>query len=281
MSRVLLTGSTGFIGKFAKIRLLDDGHDVFEFKDYKGDITDPCVWEKIPKVDIVIHAAALTFVPDSWTYSYDFFNVNFMGTICALEYCKKFKARLIFFSSYLYGNQKIIPIVEEAELNCLNPYSLSKKLGEDACKFYSDNYSISVSVIRPFNIYGPGQNDIFLIPQLLKQIINGKEVIVKDLKPKRDYVYIHDLIDLISKIIDKDFRFIVVNAGSGVSYSVIEIINIIQGIVGSNLEITSTDQNRNAEINNSLADITKAYEYFNWKPQWTFSAGIIDILKTL
>jgi UDP-glucose 4-epimerase len=167
MYKILLTGSTGFIGGFLKIKFLNDGHEVIEFKDYQGDISNSVVWEKIPRVDIVIHTAALTFVPDSWIYSYDFFRTNFLGTICALEYCKNNNSRLIYFSSYLYGNQKVFPTAEEAELNCSNPYALSKKISEDACKFYSDNFNIYVSIILPFNIFGPGQSDIFLIPQLL------------------------------------------------------------------------------------------------------------------
>jgi nucleoside-diphosphate-sugar epimerase len=281
MYKILLTGSTGFIGKFLIKQLLKDGNQIIEFKDYKGDISDARVWDNIPKVDIVIHAAALTSVPDSWESSYDFFKTNFLGTICALEYCKKYNSRLIFLSSYLYGNQEILPINEDAELKCSNPYALSKKIAEDTCKFYSESFNISVSVIRPFNIFGPGQNDKFLIPQLINQIIEGKEINVNDLNPKRDYIYIYDLVDLISKVIKKEYSYIVVNAGSGISYSVNEIISKIQKSLGTNLHVNSSNQYRKSEINETVADITRAYKYFKWIPQWTFDLGINDIIKDL
>lgn len=281
MHKILLTGSTGFIGKFLKKQLLKDGYDVLEFNYFNGDISDSLVWEKIPSVDLVIHAAALTSVPDSWDYSHKYFKTNFLGTICALEYCKKYNSRLIFLSSYLYGNQEILPINEDAELKCSNPYALSKKFAEDTCRFYSESFNISVSVIRPFNIFGPGQNENFLIPQLINQIIEGKEINVKDLNPKRDYIYIYDLIDLISKVIKKEYRFIVVNAGSGISYSVNEIISKIQESLGTNLQVNSSNQYRKSEINETVADITRAYKYFNWIPQWTFDLGVNDIIKDI
>ena len=164
-----------------KIQLVRDGHEIIEFNEFKSDIANPVIWDVIPKVDIVIHAAALTSVPESWLNTYNFFKTNFLGTICALEYCKKHKSRLIFLSSYLYGNQTKFPTKEDANLKCSNPYALSKKNSEEACEFYSENFELSVTIIRPFNIYGPRQKDVFLIPQLLKQITNGEEIKVKDL----------------------------------------------------------------------------------------------------
>ena len=82
-----------------------------------------------------------------------------------------------------------------------------------------------------------------------------------------------------SKVIEIESNFLIINAGSGVSYSVSEIINIIQDIMGTNLQVISSNENRKSEINKTMADITKANFFYNWIPQWTFREGIIDILS--
>jgi GDP-4-dehydro-6-deoxy-D-mannose reductase len=281
MYKILLTGSTGFVGKALKKHLLMEGHEIIEFNQFKSDIFDLEIWDYIPVVDLVIHAAALTSVPDSWSNTYKFIKTNYLGTICVLEYCKKHKTRLIFFSSYLYGTQSEFPTSEEATLKSFNPYSLSKKNSEEACEFYFENFNLPITIIRPFNIYGAGQSKSFLIPQILHQIISGEEIEVKDLNPCRDYLYVKDLINLISKVVDKDYGFIIINAGSGCSYSVLEIINIIQEVIGSNLKIVSSVEYRKSEINFTMANISKANKFYNWSPLWSIRDGINDIISEL
>lgn len=281
MLKILITGSTGFIGKFLTVQLKKDGYDIFEFNQYSTDIADIEAWKFIPKVDLVIHTAALTSVPDSWTNSYKYFKTNLLGTICVLEYCKNFNTRLIFLSSYLYENKENLPTSEDSNLKCYNLYALSKKNAEEVCEFYSNNFNLSITILRPFNIYGPGQKENFLIPHIINQICTKKEIKVKDLKPKRDYIYIYDLINLIRKIINYDNKFNIINAGSGISYSVLEIINIIQNVMGTNLNIITTDENRKSEIFDTVADITKANLFYNWFPEWTFKEGITDIINNL
>ncbi len=112
-----------------------------------------------------------------------------------------------------------------------NPYALSKLLSEKACEFYSKSENIDVIVIRPFNIFGPGQVDGYLIQSVISQIIHGDLVKVKDLIPKRDYVYIDDLIDAIFCALNFKVRFEIFNIGSGESYSVGDVIGIVQELV--------------------------------------------------
>ena len=149
---------------------------------------------------------------------------------------------LIILSTYLYGNPIKLPIDEISETFTSNPYALSKKISEDLCKFYSENFGVRITILRPFNVYGVGQSDKFLIPSLINQILNGTTISIKDLEPKRDYVYISDLIDSIIKCLSLDNKFEIFNIGSGISYSVKEIINIIQKQCNTNYPIYTSKE---------------------------------------
>ena len=280
MAKILVTGSTGFIGKslIANLNLLE--HDIEVMDRSFGDITDPKTWDNFTFSDIVIHLAALTFVPNSWNEPYNYINTNLLGTICALEYCKKYEAKLIFLSTYMYGTPESLPIPENAKLCAFNPYALSKKMSEDACLFYANNFNIKVIVLRPFNVYGPGQSIDFLIPSIINQALAGEEVTVKVLEPKRDYVYIDDLVNFIIATLEFDHQpFTVFNVGTGKSYSVAELINIIQQSLGTNLPVKSSGEKRQQEVMDTRADITKAAELLKWSPSWTLKQGIGEILS--
>ena len=198
----------------------------------------------------------------------------------ALNYCKKHNSRLIFVSSYLYGKPKKIPIDENLPAKPTNPYTLSKKISEDVCRFYSKNYGVNVSILRPFNVYGANQKEHFLIPSIIKQIDLAKEINVKDLKPKRDFVYIKDLVDAIIKTIDLEKKFVIFNIASGTSYSVLEVINTIQKIKKKNLKIKSSEEIRSDEIMDTKANIKKAKKLLKWTPVWSFEKGIRDIYES-
>lgn len=279
MAKVLLTGSTGFIGKNLYLQLQNKGHEIFPVNSLNGDITKQETWNSFPQADIVVHLAARTFVPDSWTQPLSFLSTNLNGTACALEYCKNSKAQLIFISSYLYGNPESLPISEEAKLFANNPYSLSKKMAEELCKFYSDNFGVKVIILRPFNVYGPGQGDNFLIPQIIKQIYSHNKIEVKDLKPKRDYVYVEDFVTAIERCFYLDDYFNIINIGTGISYSVDEVISLTQKIIGSNCVVESLEVRRSGEVMDTIADISKAETILKWKPTWNLKDGISEIVK--
>ncbi len=173
----------------------------------------------------------------------------------ALNYCKLNCAHLIYISAYLYGIPKKLPINENHPIFPNNPYALSKHLSEKLCEFYSSYYNIAVTVIRPFNIFGPGQRSEFLIPKLIKQILDSNEVRAKDFSPKRDYIYIEDFVDALVKVLGISDNFQVINIGSGKSYSVREIIDIIQEEAETKLPVFSDQEVRENEIDNVCADI--------------------------
>ena len=178
------------------------------------------------------------------------------------------------------GKPKKIPIDENEPVKTTNPYTLSKKIAEDLCHFYYENYGVKVIILRPFNVYGPNQKEHFLIPSIIKQINLTKKINVKDLKPKRDFVYVKDLVVAILKSIELKKNFEIVNIASGKSHSVYEVIKTIQKIKGSNLKIKSTDEIRVDEIMDTRANIKKAKKILGWSPVWKFEKAIQDIYES-
>ena len=272
MTKVLITGAV-------VPELRRAGYEVIEVDIESGDISDESTWLKFSEAEAVIHLAGKSFVPDSWSSPAAFIKCNLMGTVYALDYCKNHDARLVFLSSYLYGNSEMLPIPETAPLVPTNPYALSKKLGEDACQFYSDKFGVYVTILRPFNVYGSGQPENFLIQSIIRQVLAGDVIKVKDLGPKRDYIYVRDLVQAISKALHCQRRFGIYNIGSGVSHSVEELIQLVQGLKKTNYPLHSDGERRKGEIMNTVADITKAKVQLGWAPQWTLLEGLQQMLN--
>lgn len=280
MFKILLTGSNGFIGSGLKLKLSNEGYDVILLSRDQGDIEDMDTWYNLPKADIVIHLAARSFVPESWEKPIDYFRVNVMGTLNAINYCKKNESSLVFISSYLYGNPDRLPVDEEAQVRVNNPYALTKKIAEEICEFYSFHESLNITVIRPFNIYGIGQSENYLISKIIDQALRLNRVEVFDLEPKRDYVYLEDFLDAVLASLKKIGGYQIYNIGSGASHSVKEIIEHVEKILQTNIEIVSTDEKRKAEVDNTIADISKARALLGWYPQTSLEIGLRAILQS-
>jgi nucleoside-diphosphate-sugar epimerase len=229
-------------------------------------------------MEVVVHLAGKTFVPDSWRDPAGFVKCNLLGTIEALNYCKKHGARMIFLSSYLYGNPRSLPIAETSPLVANNPYALSKKLSEEACQFYAQSFNVAIAVLRPFNIYGPGQSEDFLLPCIIRQVNDGKKIMVKDLTPRRDYVHVGDLVEAIIRCLGLKQRLSIFNIGTGESHSVGELIQIVQSIKKTNLPVFSSGEERQDEIVDAVADVSLARSALGWEPRWSLEAGISSLL---
>jgi GDP-4-dehydro-6-deoxy-D-mannose reductase len=158
-----------------------------------------------------------------------------------------------------------------------NPYALSKKLAEEACRFYAESFGMNVVVLRQFNVYGPGQADSFLIPSIIRQVRVGGEIRVKDLEPKRDYVYVADVVRAIVSAAHGPAGFVVCNVGSGVSHSVATIIETIQHVWGTALPVRSDAQRRAEEIMDTVADIAAAKRRLGWQPRFDLRQGLADM----
>lgn len=274
-SKILVTGATGFIGK-SVCRLLSEKNIPFISHDsVMLDVTDSNSFNfsGANEIKAVIHLAGKTFVPDSWKNPSEFMRVNANGTMNVAEFCKKTNAHLIYVSTYIYGNTKKNPINESHPADVNNPYALSKKMGEDIALFYQKTFNLQVSIVRPFNVYGPGQNEMFLIPEVIKQVKQGIEIKVKDLNPKRDFIYVDDVAGIILKILETKSQGIF-NAGSGKSYSVKVLIDCIQKVAGTSLRVISENTIRSNEISDTVADISKAKSELGWTPVYDLEEGL-------
>jgi nucleoside-diphosphate-sugar epimerase len=274
--RILVTGAEGFIGSHLCLKLKETDYKVIEHRLADGDLSEPnsLSYLKTTKIDHVIHLAALNFVPDSWTNTFAFFKVNVLGTLNILELCKLQTASITFISSYMYGNPLTLPITEQHPMQMANPYMLTKKIGEELCRFYYENFNIHCNIIRPFNIYGPGQNEDFLIPKIIKNAIRKTPFQVFDFRPKRDFLFIDDFVELLIRSVNYNYGYNVFNAGSGSSYSVKEIIEIISEMLGDDISCESLGKERINEILDVIADIKKAEEELGWLPKTSIRDGL-------
>lgn len=279
MSRLLVTGATGFLGRALCSSLQGKHHEVVAFSSGDGDIATGGTLDTVGPMDHVFHLAGRTFVPDSWNDPVDFNRVNVLGTLNVLQFCRSVGARLTFVSAYLYGVPDRLPISENCVPKPNNPYALSKHMAEQACAFYAAHHGVHVTVIRPFNIYGPGQSSQFLIPHIVDQVRKGSIIRVKDLAPRRDYVYIDDVVDAMVKSLGTSHRHGVFNIGAGYSLSVAEIIDVIQSVAGTHLPVESNDEVRKNEISDLYADISKADTALGWYPTVSFRDGVSRLLK--
>ncbi len=272
---ILVTGVTGFVGSKLKSSLEKQGYTVYGHSSAMSDVSgdEPFTTFLDKKIDHVFHCAANTFVPLSWEKPAAFIRTNVLGTSNMLEFCRMTKASYTYVSAYVYGSKVKNPISEDALPDPNNPYALSKKLGEEVCEFYSRNFQVPGCVIRPFNIYGPGQPSGFLIPFIIGQIKKGTEVKVKDLLPKRDYIFIDDLIECLIKSMEVQ-KFSIMNAGTGKSYSVQQVIDTLFEISGKVLPVHSDNQVRYNEISDTVASIALSEKLIGWKPSVSLKEGL-------
>ena len=283
MSAYLVTGASGFVGRALVDELGRRGAGVIRLSTADGDIVDPATLRphRTAPIDRVFHLAARTFVPQSWCDPADFHRVNTGGTLNVLEFCRERRIPLTYVSAYVYGQPIEQPIKEDHPLVPNNPYALSKVLAERACEFYARVYSLPVTVVRPFNIYGAGQDAHFLIPTIVHQVLWEDEISVQDLVPRRDYIYISDLLELLEATRLAPPGYSVYNAGTGVSLSVAEVIAAAQAEAGTLKQVRSGQTQRAQEIGDTRAGIEKARIELGWIPKHSFRDGIRVVIGAM
>lgn len=277
MSRILVTGASGFIGRHLVPALESAGHEVVARSSRDGDVASAATWLAAPPAEVIVHLAGRSFVPDSWATPARYLETNVLGTVQALEHARRHGARLVHLSSYLYGAPDHLPIPESAPLVATNPYALSKKLAEEVCRFHAEAYGVPVTVLRPFNVYGPGQADAFLVPSVLRQLRGGVEIRVKDLEPRRDYVYVHDVTAAIVRALDVREGYNVFNVGTGRSFSVRELIDTMQEVWRTQLPVVSEEVRRQDEIMDTVADVSEAKRRIGWVPRFGLREGLLNL----
>jgi GDP-4-dehydro-6-deoxy-D-mannose reductase len=283
VSAFLVTGARGFIGRSLGQRLESEGHSIIGLSTTNGDISDKATLRPYRGSEIrhVFHLAARSFVPQSWSEPLEFHRVNTTGTLNVLEFCRERQISLTYVSAYLYGQPLEQPIREDHPVIPNNPYGLSKMLAEMACEFYARTHGLKVTVIRPFNVYGFGQSENFLIPTILRQIRSAHEIEVQDLAPKRDYLYIDDLIELLLATLNAPPGYNVYNGGTGSSLSVAEVIALAQAEAGTSKPVRCGQSVRTHEIRDTRADVEKARCELGWSPKYDLRDGIRTIVAMM
>jgi nucleoside-diphosphate-sugar epimerase len=276
-TEVLVTGASGFVGRRLVPALQTRGFRVHGFSLEDGDISAADLL--FPGVRHVFHLAARMFVPESWRDPAPFYRTNVMGTVNVLELCRREQAALTLVSSYVYGTPRTLPIPEHHPLAAFNPYCQTKILAEEIAGFYTASFGVRVAVVRPFNLYGPGQDERFLIPSLVRQVLDpaAAAVHVADKRPRRDHLYVDDLVALLLATLDPGVAG-VYNAGSGRSAGIDELVALINRAAGRNKPLVSEDQPRPQEVMDVVADIRRA-EALGWKPRTALEDGIAEVVR--
>lgn len=188
---------------------------------------------------------------------------------------------MTLISSYVYGTPVYLPIREDHPVTAWNPYCQTKLMAEGVAQYYARQFGLRVTIVRPFNIYGPGQDDRFLLPILVTQMLDDSdEIRVADARPKRDYLHVSDLVALLIAAFEKGASGIF-NAGSGASVSIADLVDEIQRATGRDKPLRSEGRPREQEILDTVADISKARSELEWQPRVGLGEGIAGLVAVM
>lgn len=279
--KIAVSGSDGFVGRNVCSLLEQNGHEVIRIDLAQGfDLSDPKAVEKIPEVECFIHLANLVYVPGSYENPALYYRVNYMTTLNALEVCRKYKAMLVYISSYVYGSPQYLPVDEQHPVCPFNPYAQTKVICEKMCEGYHRDFGVKVSVVRPFNLYGVGQKGMLLIPEIIGQLKAGKEEVqLKAASPRRDYINVIDVARAIYTCAMSNEEYGVYNICSGESVSVRDITEIINRHLKNKVKFTFSTSDRPNEVDETRGSWEKL-RALGWTPSISFEEGIKAILES-
>ena len=300
--RFLITGAAGFLGAPLANSLIADGHRVVGLDDLstgdpdrlspdvhlvRGDINDrPKLWSLLQDVDCVYHLAARVIVPESTLYPREYNQVNVGGTVTLMEAMRDVGVkRVIFISSgTIYGNQRNQPLNERCRPNPRSPYAVSKLSAEYYIRTIGDLWGIETVCLRVFNAYGPGQplppSHAPVIPYCFRQAVdNGTIVVHGSGIQTRDYVYIDDVVNAMkaASFAEKINRMII-NIGSGVETTVMEIIKTVIELTGMKPEVV-VNKAHDSGPSRMCADISLAKRKLGYEPRTSLKEGFNKILE--
>jgi len=266
LNNIAITGSASFIGKCLLEKLSGKYTIISLNRSNGGDIRNPESFSDI-SADLVIHLAAIT---RSQKHE-EMFDTNVNGTLNVLEFCKKTGARLIFASSAsVYGDTHKSPIKEDSKLNPVSFYGLTKTFAEALCEFYHKEFNLDVTILRVFNLYGPGQKKGVLIPDLLEKIEKGEEISIKNPFAVRDFVYVEDVADAIVKSMNLE-GLNKINIGTGKKRTVEYAARIL---TGENIKLEDREGGKSI----SYANIIRAKKLLEWEPKTSLEDGLKETM---
>ena len=297
--KVLVTGADGFIGSHLVQSLLDSGYDVrcfclynsngswgwlddlpeavrLELEVVLGDIRDPlCVREAIKGCDIVFHLAALIAIPYSYVAPASYIDTNIHGTLNVVQAARDLGVKRVVHTSTseTYGTAQFVPITEQHPLVGQSPYAASKIGADQIALSYWHSFETPVTVLRPFNTYGPRQSCRAVIPTIITQVAAGHRCIrLGALSPTRDFNFVADTCAAFQAIAGCDAALgQVVNAASNFEISIGDTASLIGEVMNVELDIVTDDQRLRpdgSEVNRLFGDNSRLRQLTGWQPAY-------------
>jgi UDP-glucose 4-epimerase len=262
--------------------------DYRNFKLVKGDIRDYDLIEKLARdVDVIFHLAAQIHVDRSYIEPQLTYDINVIGTQNVLEAAKLHDAQKVIYASTseVYGSAQYVPIDEKHPLNAPHPYGASKIAADRMCHAYIQTYGMDISVLRPFNIFGPHQRDVGyggVISIFTRRVLNNAPpIIYGDGQQTRDYTYIDDAVKAYDMILNhKEQIMEPVNFGTGKEVSIIDLANKIINLcgVGDTIKPVFIDP-RIGEVKRLIADPSRARDLLGWESEYDLETGLANFVK--
>lgn len=315
LKKILVTGADGFIGSHLTEELVRRGHDVRAFALYNsfgswgwldtaepavrdsldvflGDIRDPHgVRKAMEGCDAVLHLAALIAIPYSYHSPVTYVETNVTGTLNVVQAARDLGvSRVVCTStSEVYGTARYVPIDEEHPLQGQSPYSATKIGADQIALSYHRSFATPVTVLRPFNTYGPRQSARAVIPTIITQIAAGARTLkLGALHPTRDFSYVADTAAGFIAMLDAPDTVLgeVLNIGSGFEISIGDTARLIAEVMGAQVDITCDDQRlrpEKSEVERLFAGTDKAARLLGWRPahggQDGFRRGLAETVR--
>lgn len=310
--KILVTGADGFIGSHLTEELVKKGYDVKAFvyynsfntwgwldsfpKDilseieiFQGDIRDPNgIREAAKGMDAIFHLAALIAIPFSYHSPDTYVDTNIKGTLNVLQAAKalNLKRVLVTSTSEVYGTAQYVPIDESHPYQGQSPYSATKIGADRLSESFYRSFGLPVTIVRPFNTYGPRQSARAVIPTIITQLLAGyTEIKLGSLKPTRDFNYVKDTANGFIEIYKSDKTIgEEINIATQHEISIGELAEELIRQINPDAKIVCDDERlrpEKSEVNRLLGSNKKIKELTNWRPQYSFSKGLAETISFL
>ena len=270
----LSSGKKKFIQNYPRVKII------------KGDVKNRLTIHKaIQKSQYIINLAALPFIPDSFHYPQEFFEVNTNGTLnLILESInhKKIKNFVHISTSEVYGSAKKSPMDENHPILPQSTYAVSKLAGEKAVFTMHKEHDFPAVMIRPFNTYGPNITQPYIIPEIIMQVLGkNSEIKLGNINAERDFTFVSDTANgIIRALFSKKAIGETINLGSGRSHKIKDIVKSVSSILEKKVTIsTNKDRLRPFDVNKLVCDNRKAKKMLDWEPKIPFDEGLKNTIN--